>query len=270
MVIGDLIFDNIYKLRVNMNNMQKRGQVTLFVIIGIVLIILIGLGYYVYDLRGIGIPVETFLASNMQPVKENAMKCMDDVGGDLLNDFISQGGVLSPDNYLLYKGDVVPYLCSDLPGKECLNHLRTKEQMEDELENAITLGMNDCIDKDILENIFAGYEYNIGDISTDVQIMDAGVLLEVDYPVELTKKGYTEKLDTLNENIEVPLGGMYDVVYDILQQRTVGGDFETVPYMLENRGEFEITVDKPYPDEVYIINAKNSDYKFQFAIEGVE
>jgi|SRR3989338_5492232 len=276
MVIRDLgqshFLENIYKLNLfckYMNN--KRGQITIFVIIGVVLLILVGLGYYLYNVQGLGIAPQIFLGNQMQPVKENAMECINSVSDDVLNNFGLRGGVLSPDNYLLYKGDMIAYLCSNLPGDNCLNHLRTKKQIEDEMMDAITTGMNDCVDKNLVGGFLAGYDYNFGSISSVVEILDDRILVNVDYPVTMSKSEITQTLDPLFLNRDdIPLGGMYDVVYDILQQRAVGGDFETIPYMLENRGEFEIMVDKPYPDEVYIIKPKAKDYTFQFAIEGVD
>lgn len=252
-----------------MNN--KRGQVTIFVIIGIVLVILVGLGYYLYDVKGLGIAPQTFLGNEMQPVEENALNCIASVSGNVLDDLGLRGAFLSPDSYLLYKGDMVTYLCSDVAGDGCLNHLRTKKQIEDEIESAITMGMNECVDKTLVGSFLKSYDYNFGEISTNVDILNDRVLINVNYPVTMTKGGVTQTLDPLKvDRDDIPLGGMYDVVYDILQKRSLGEDFETIPYMLENRGEFEIQVDKPYPDEVYIIKPKAKDYTLQFAIEGVD
>jgi len=44
-----MIFKNVYKLRVNRNNMQKNGQVTLFVIVGLVILFSSGLIFKEFD-----------------------------------------------------------------------------------------------------------------------------------------------------------------------------------------------------------------------------
>ena len=48
------------------------------------------------------------------------------------------------------------------------------------------------------------------------------------------------------------------------------GEFDSLPYMLGRRGAIEIETIKPYPDTIYILNKRNSNYIFQFAIQGEE
>ena len=69
---------------------------------------------------------------------------------------------------------------------------------------------------------------------------------------------------------DIPLGALYDVSMEIVNTESQIGEFEQLSYMLVHKGQFIIDKKKPYPDKFYILKTKDSDYKFQFFVQGEE
>ena len=94
--------------------MKKKGQMTLFIILGIVLIILIGL-YFVGVKTNIIPPLLTPSDANseMKEIEEHIEDCLEEVGMNYLYILGQQGGYLNPgeDTYKMFNDSMVSYLC---------------------------------------------------------------------------------------------------------------------------------------------------------------
>ena len=244
--------------------MDKRGQVTVFIIIAVVVVIVVGLFFFLRDYYGVGVPVQTFLEGPKQSIEKNVRECVDSTIVPGLVLLGSQGGYMYPLDFRLYKDKKVSYLCQ---APDCVNNLRPERFVEEELESYLLGEMNGCVNKNLVKSK-RGYEVKDATLGVDVTFLGAVVQVEVDYPVEITKGGVTERLSTVKQNVEVPFGELYGVAYDVVTAYATEGEFYHLPYMLGKKGAFEIQVDKPYPDVVYMINKKDSEYMFYMAVEG--
>ena len=244
--------------------MNKRGQVTVFIIIGIVLVILAGLFFFLRDYYGVGVPVQTFLQGPKQSIEKNVRECVDSTIVPGLVTLGAQGGYMYPLDFKLYKDKKVTYLCKS---PACINNIRPPRFVEEELENYLLGQMLGCVDQSLLKSK-RGYEIKDAPLNLDVAFVGSDVQVEVDYPVEISKGGVTERLGKVKQNVEVPFGELYDVAYDIVYAYATEGNFYHLPYMLSKKGAYEIQVDRPYPDVVYMINKKDSSYVFYMAVEG--
>src|SRR3989339_246077 len=220
-------------------NMEKRGQATLFIILGIVLVFLVAL-YFIGVQQDIIPPLlsDGDSASQMAAVDQHVRACMAEVGGQYVTQIAAQGGYLAPasDTYRLYNDTQVSYLCWNQVGvPTCTNRLLTLSHMEEELTDVIDDALGTCI--------------NVYDVSDDIG--DTVV---------------TE--DEFSESLNVPLGELYEVSQDVVNDHAVGGDFEQLIYMLSKLSRYTIYKYKPYPDVLYQVKLRDDSYVFQFAIQG--
>ncbi|MBU0930084.1 MAG: hypothetical protein KJ623_03345 [Nanoarchaeota archaeon] len=247
--------------------MKKRGQVTTFMIVGLVLLIIVLLLFAVKR-TGIGVKTSDYLQSNLDDIKVQINKCVDQEAVQALNLIGKQGGYLNPSNYRLYKGYEVSYLCFNIPNADnCMNSIVSTKDIEEQLNNYLKANVPSCANINGLANslFFPGME--VGELNIKTTIQKDSVLFDIDYPITLKKGDATAKLTPYKEAVSAPLGLLLDTTYDIINQEAANGVFFEVQYMLANRGNVEIYKDQPYPDKVYVLNERDSDYVFQFAIE---
>jgi hypothetical protein len=246
--------------------MGKKGQVTMFIILGMILLIIIALVLFGRNYAGIFISGDKFLSLKSESVEEDIRNCIVEEGNIMLDTVGKQGGSLDPELYRYYNGSRVQYLCTDIPNdKKCANNMFMLSDLEREIAESLRLNILNCVETEkIAEKAF--YEVETGDMSVNVDILDKKVVVDVDYPVTLIKKDSEIILEEFKEEINVPLGEIYDHVHEIVEGEANQGVFYYLPYMLGKYGKVEIQLKKPYPDKLYIVNMRNSPYIFQFFV----
>lgn len=248
--------------------MQKRGQVSVFAIVGVVLVILVALFFYARSEFGFFVEPTTFLSDKAKPIQDNLKECVDKSGAEALNTFGKQGGEFFPGRYRLYDGYYVKYFCWDIPGvPECTNRMPTIDEMLGELGRKIEIDVNSCVDKKLVESGF-GYEVSAGLLTTSIDTTGNSLLITADYDVELRKGESKTTVNPVTISFDAPIEELYAVAVDIVNSEARVGSFEQLLYMLNERGQYIINVDKPYPDKIYKLNKKDSSFELWFAIEG--
>ncbi len=254
--------------------MQKRGQVAIFVIIGIVIIILVALMFLGRKEYGIGISAPLFLNSKLTPVQKNVESCIDKATQTTIQEFAYQGGDLNPLKYVTYQNKKIKYLCYNIPNdNNCINMLPPFEAMISQLQERIDNDIKKCVDTDLPKSNIGAYEAEVGIPKTGISTIGTSVIIKVDYPVKLTKEGTTAQLSPITKEINAPLFILYRTTYDIIEAQARTGFFDQLIYMLSKKGEVIINVDKSpsagnVGDIIYKINQKDSNFEFWFAVEG--
>ncbi len=248
---------------------MKRGQITTFAIVGIVLVAAVLLILYLRGQFFFGPVTPETLGERLQSIDEHVTTCVQEVAPDYIKRIGLQGGHLkTPEGTYRLREDVtISYLCYNIPDENtCSNRLLLRTDMETELENAIDQALAGCID---LSKFGRGYELaTSGKRKTNVTIGDDVVSVDVYMPVVLRKGDVKIDEDTFTTNFNYPLGRLYEVSQDIINVEATLGEFDQLSYMLAKKGQYIIEKDKPYPDKLYMLRTKDSDYLFQFFIEG--
>jgi len=251
--------------------MNKRGQATVFIIIGVVIVILVAL-YLVLTQTKV---IPPFLgggdaSDEMSDIDEHISECMEEIGGEYLTRLGQQGGyleIVSAGSYRTYNDSSVSYLCYNQPGLiTCSNRLLTVAHMESELEDVISQGLESCINVyDYSDDVRAAEDWVL-----EVEIFNSAVDMTLVYPVEVIKdeEDRREKEEFTFTFSDVPLGELYDVSMDIVNSEASLGDFDQLLYMLQKFSKYNIYKYRPYPDKIYQISLREGGYVFQFAIEG--
>lgn len=253
--------------------MRKRGQVTAFVILGIVIVALVLMLLYFKTNVFIFTPSQEDLNKVMSDVRKDIISCIGKVGEDPIRRIALQGGYLStPEGtYRLYDDTTISYLCYNMEETPiCRNRMLRLSDMETQLDEAIDFALSTCIDVQSLKK-WGSFEINAPEKwEVKTTINPESVMVEVDYPVTLTS-GKSEAVlseDKFTKVFNYPLGELYKVSQNIVDTESTYGEFDQLGYMLAYHGMYRIEKNRPYPDKLYIMNKQDSNYKFQFAIQG--
>ena len=251
--------------------MQKRGQVTVFVIIGIVVILIIALFFFARNNLGIGINPQQFVESRLDPIRDNVKECIDKVVPEAVTSLGKQGGDFSPATYRRYQGQMVKYYCLNIPDENnCLNVMPTLAGIKRNLQEYMQFQISNCIDRSLLKSKY-GYKVITGNPKTEVEFQGQSIEITIDYPVTITKGGATVQLSKVKRVYnDVPINDLYATAVDITNALATTGFFDQVIYMLQHRDETIIGVDKPYPDRIYKLQKRDSKYEWWFATQGEE
>lgn len=239
---------------------KKRGQVTIFIIIAIIVVGLAALIYSFYpEIRS------TFISEIKSP-KTFIQNCLEEEIETTVDKLSLQGGDLDPEFYYTYKTDKLKYLCyTNEYYKLCtVQEPMLKEHIENEIKNAINTKASECFDdlKKAYQN--KGYQVTLTKGAMDVELLPKRIIVSFDNTLTLTK----ETSDITPDFSVVLNNNLYElsaIVFSIIDFETTIGDAETTYYMNYYK---DLKVEKLKQSEgttVYILTDLNSNKKFQFA-----
>ena len=250
--------------------MNKKAQVTVFIILGIVLVALLILFLYFKSTFYIGAATPENIRKELFPIKEHIEDCLSDIASKYIILIGQQGGyIITPEGtYRLYNSSHISYLCYNMEDKDtCMNRMLTIDNMETSLSKAIKDELStQCIQLEKFKKI--GYELSARDMKVTTEIGRASVLVSLNYPITITKENVKESISDFSVNLEYPLGSLYEVSQDVLDSETEFGEFDQLTYMLYKEGQYMIYKLRPYPDKLYRLKTKDNPYIFQFFVEG--
>lgn len=255
------------KRRSAMGKTRRHGQVSGFTILGVVIVALVILLFFLRDQLGIVLPGP--LGGKSADLGEHIRQCVQETAPKLIERLGRQGGYLSTSEgtYRLYQDTTVSYLCYTVEGQEtCRNRMLTLQQMQDELGDAIDKELNTCIDYGVFRR--RGYDLTVGQRDVVVEIGRDTTHVIVQQPLRLTKGETVVNVDRVEESFSYPLGRLYDVSQEIVDVEATVGEFDQLPYMLAHKGQYVIEKKRPYPDKLYILQTKDHPFLFQFFIQG--
>lgn len=256
--------------------MHKRGQVTVFVILGILIVVVLAIVFYLY---GENLKLSTkeevkFDSSNVEVLKTYIQDCINKNGLEAINLIGKQGGEINPGFYQNWNCkvpgncDKVSYACFTTEYSSCYNKKPfMREYVEQELENYLKNKVNSCINLEEIRS--SGYDVNAGEFKLNVSVLDYSTVVSVNYPITITKGDSVLKQDKFNKQFDVPLGRLIKVAEDIVNAEIANpqGYVDTTSYILTQNGEIQLERQTHLDTEVYISKIRTNDYKFQFAVQ---
>ncbi len=223
--------------------MNKRGQVSLFVIIGVIIVILVGLGIYyrgsiISLLGGKNAQSEAF-DSNINVVKNYVDTCLYQTTEEGIYVVSLQGGYLDipEDSSVLDGFNVMSNSLTVLPGLYVpywyyqsanginQNQIPSKELIEKEITKYLEQNFLSCI------NEFEGLSPVIvqdGTPDFDVTIHDKNVDVSTNYHLDIQQENITGKLEKFSQSINLPLGDFYDTAVQIMEKENKDTILETM------------------------------------------
>lgn len=243
----------------------KKGQVTIFIIIAIIIVAGALLVYSFFP------NIQTSLGLTVQNPQQFIQSCVEGEISDSVGVLSEQGGSLEPQHYILYNDDKIEYLCyTNEFYKNCIvQQPLLKEHIETEILGRINEDVNACFNS-LKENL-EGRGYNVAMNSGDkiVELLPAKIISTFDYSVTLTKGEDVQRYESFNVVVDNNLYELVTIGNSILKWETVYGDAETTVYMDYYH---DLKVEKKVQGDgttVYILTDRNTEDKFQFASRSV-
>ena len=222
--------------------MKKRGQITPFIILGLVFLLffLIILFTKSYSIEKIG----TVYSSEISPIKNYVDLCTKSSASDALYLLGVQGGYTAPPKlyfqsayakiaYWYYEGqDIYP----------------TISIMEQELSSYVNRALPECIES---LNVFRdmGFEFEFGEIDTKTKINENNVEFNIDYPITIKKGDSETEIKEFSRNFPVRLGHMHSIAKEIVEKEIEDPDWIDMTYLVGQDVNFQIY---PYDENIII------------------
>lgn len=241
---------------------NKRGQVTLFIIIGIIIVVT---ALLIFLFR----PKITATASfNAENPSAFVHSCLEEKIDSTLNQIYLSGGVLGADHTYNYRNDELTYLCYT-------NKYYTPCQVEQplleyiilrDLENEIKGTVEQCFD-DLKENYEGkGYTVNLKKGNTEIKLLLEKIEFSFpNYEITVTKQDSSTYND-FKFSKKSDLFNVLQITNEIILDEINEGDADTLKYMNSFK---DLKVEKKKQEggtTVYIITNRNTQNKFQFAV----
>tara|TARA_B100000315_G_C14558391_1_gene579309 strand:+ start:1150 stop:1968 length:819 start_codon:yes stop_codon:yes gene_type:complete len=215
---------------------KKRGQITLFIMLGVVLVILFSIFFYVINYSKestIGLEVEETFGRDIKDINLFVETCFDSKvksGLDLLG---KQGGYIKfPENFLFLQTSQTNIPLHYNEGNE---HLPSLEDMQNSLAGYINESVLDCLN-DFLFFKEKGFEFSDTEMAIDVTISENAVNIQLNYPVSIKDNDNNIfKLPPFNKNTPMKLKKMHEFAEKAIDAIK---DYDDVNYP------------EPYPDFV--------------------
>lgn len=250
--------------------MVKRGQMAIFIILGVAFVSLIAL-YFISTGK-----TKIFLGEKTETNPDAFLRaCIEDKVRESINILLSQGGYISNPLNKTFKFDEddgfkdISYLCytqnNYLP---CVNQKPLLIQhLKKEIKNYISDDLEGCFNslKTSLEkkNFDVEMKYN----GFDVELMPERLAIQTDSELTLTKTEETSKKENFRLIFPTKFYELAEVVQEIVAQEGEYCNFEYVGYMLLHP-EFEI--EKFSAGDlimIYTVKHRESKEKFRFAVK---
>jgi len=234
-------------------DLKKRGQLTLFVFIAILLVVMIFVYFFWIQ--------PTYFSTHVSGL--NFDECVMDSTREAITELSLVGGEVRPVFYYMYQDNKIPYYCyTNEAYKTCIvQQPMVKQYFEERLVKHFGEKVNVCYENALLELRDKGYNVAKGTVRVNLTIIPDKVNIEVLAPTTIG----TQRFENFRMAIDSNLYDILMVATSILQYEASYGDSPTSELMYYYP---ELIVDKIRRGDgtkVYVITDKATEDKFQFA-----
>ena len=267
--------------------LQKKGQLTIFIVIGLIMLAATALLFYFNsvsrDISNEDIATAGELSLDPQEIKSYVESCIEEIAVPILYQVAEQGGRFEVEegDSISYDRSRYTYACkfgAD-PARRCVNLLLSRAFMESEITNAMEGAsgpLRTCIDL----RIYREQGYTVPDpldfeVNTTIDV--ASVRVQLFYPLEFTKTSAQGddsviEIEDFSRQIQLPLGKLHDLRTKILNAEIKENHFEVDAWYEQYGNDITIEKHKPYPDITYKLttNVREGREPLQllFALQG--
>ena len=246
-----------------MRVMNKKGQVTIFIIIGIIIVVAAVLIYMFYP------QITTTLGTQENTPQSYIQTCIEKEISETATTLALQGGSLDPQNYIMNNNSKVEFLCyTNEYYRPCLvQQPMLNQHIESEIKNKISSSANKCFASLKANYEKQGYVAELKSGGINVELLPKRIITTFTYFLTMTK-GDTQKYDSFVVILNNNLYELTAIANSIIQWESTYGDAEVTAYMTYYH---DLKVEKKLTtsgEKIYIITDRNTGNKFQFASRG--
>lgn len=244
--------------------MNKKGQVTMFVIIAVLIVAIAVLIYLFYP------KINAAFSGSSENPYIFIQDCLEDSLVENVEILSKNGGSINPEHYIVYNGDSIEYLCytSEYYQPCIMQQPLLKAHIENELNREMGQKVKECFSalRDKMDG--AGYDVNLREGDFNVELLPKRIVMNFNHSLTLTKDS-TENFNSFRVVVNNNLYELTGITNSILNWETKYGDAETTTYMNYYR---DLKVEKKKQMDgstIYILTDRNNENKFQFASRSI-
>lgn len=238
---------------------KKKGQVTIFIIIAV---LVVAFGVLIYMLAP---GIRTGITGETKNPEQFIQTCLEDEIKDSVKTLSLQGGSIEPEHYFTYNNIDIEYLCYiNEPFRLCIiQQPLLKNNIEGEIERDIEGVVDNCFNA-LRENYEdSGYGVDLQMGSTRVELLPKRIVTSFTHVLTLTK-GETETHDAFRIVLNNNLYELISITKSIIEWEAIEGEADPRLYMMYYP---DLKVEKTPRDDgtnIYVLTDRNSGNKFQF------
>ncbi len=244
-----------------MKKIEKRGQVTIFIIFGIIVVAAI-LGLILLMNRG----GETTSLGEVGP-RDFIEGCVRDLVEDSIVKMMKNGGEISPWQSIPYKSERWSYLCYQADFYQgCYNiHPMLELQIEKEIERDTSVGVQGCFNamREDYEN--RGFSVGGGATEYSIDLLPGYVAVDLKKDIEISGGDSTQQFSYFGAEIVSPIYDLVRVARDIVNSESQFCHFEYNGYMLLYP-RYDIRRVDYRDSKMYRVIDRRSGAEFKFAV----
>lgn len=239
---------------------SKRGQVTVFIILALVIIfVIIVLLINKGDLTSI---------FKFQSPVEKITECTQTSLEEAIALVSTQGGAIEPKNFFLYEDNKIDYICYTTEDyKPCkMQKPILKSSIESELKKYTEPKIKKCINsvKEDLEK--KGRIVTNKEPEISIELMPNNVIVNIELNLQITEEDSTESYKNIKTEVSSDLYEFSAIASSIANDEVEIGDIETLSYMLANQPWLKVEKKKQSEGtKIYILTNRESEEQFWFA-----
>lgn len=220
-----MIKRNNYKQISILKKMDKKGQVAIYIIIAIIIVVL---GLMAYFFRS---DISTFFGAELIPNNFIAT-CIDEEVKQGILTLSMQGGYLNPEGFIMYQGRNIKYLCynSQYYTPCQVQQPLIKAHFEQELNSIIEEKAEQCAIEMRREYESRGYSVTgTREINSEIEILPGRIRLNLNAPMTVTKD-VTQTFTEFNIEYRSEMYGLLMIATSLIDYESTYGDTDTDIY----------------------------------------
>jgi hypothetical protein len=239
--------------------MNKKGQVAIFVIIAIIIIGVLVLVFLFPNVR------ETVTGEEFSP-NSYLKGCVEPSVRDGVALLSRQGGYREPEGFILHEGVKVKYLCYNTNYYDTcfVQQSNIQGHFESELREIVTPVAEQCARNLKAEYEKRGYSVSSGAISSEIEIIPGRIRIDFSAPMTITKQN-TQTFEGFDVEIESEMFSLLSVSHLIIASEAALGDSATDKYTDNNPDLRILKLDTDDGSTVYKVGNVNTNEEFVFA-----
>jgi hypothetical protein len=242
--------------------MKKHGQVTIFIIVGIIIVSAIGLFFLLS-------PSVNISSKNLDDPRGYISRCGESATQDALDNIFAGYGYSALDtNYYLYGGENIPYLCK---ASEFYIPCTPQDPMfvgriKNEIRDYVTPEIEKCFSG--LENGLesTGYNVVVGDMEIVFDLREMGIQINIVKDIAASRDGVSEAYNNYKVEVLSPIMKLGNLAQTIVNFESTLCEFNHVNWMREYP---DIKIEKftgGDQTDVYTLTERTSEKQLKFAI----
>ena len=250
--------------------MNKRGQVTIFIIMGVILVSAIFL-FFIF--RG---QTQTETTSKIEKNPESFLEsCIEDKVKEAIEFISLRGGYVDNDLNINFKFENetaynISYLCyNQRDYLKCINQKPTfMNDLRGEIKKYISQDVENCFNEIQSSLTKEGYKVNIDYRDFEVELLPKRIIIQTDSEIQIQKTGETTKQEDFKIKVASRLYELSFIIQELVNQEARFCYSENLGIMLVYP---EFLIEKFRTGDstmIYTVEHKDSKEKFRFAVKG--